>query len=339
VQLFAGPVAESLPTSVSAFSHRRARADSTTSFSFYQEEDETEQREDAFGSDDRRPLVTDLDELPFEEDLDEQEDSIDMDRNSEYNDHVFLRRTSTQSRGSVRSALLRRDSGVSSRSGHGPMRYSQKVYMVNEDLYIAIAGFRTSHVGLAIYVLLCLATLGLAWLFFRWLPRWHVKLVGKQSPLRDCQWVVVENQWNEMAILDVDSRPYGRSLSTVFGAPGKMTSYLFTDDDQDPILRELRMLNYRYVRFFFHPLRDKFLLCNGWKDPLWSNVREIRAGIDSEEKTHRDVVFGSNLIDIEQKSVFRLLVDEVSPRAPPSFSALLIAARSSIHSTSSRSPV
>ncbi len=333
-------MAESLPTSVSAFSHRRARADSTTSFSFYQEEDEPEEPPEALAFSEGRPSVDHLDELPFEADLDEdeqEEDSTDMERNSVYNDHLFLRRASTQSRGSVHSRLLRRESGTSVGSGHSTNRYSQKVYMVNEDLYIAIAGFRTSRLGLAAYILLCLLTLGVAWLVFRWLPRWHVKLVGKISPLRDCQWVVVENQWNEMAILDVDSKPYGRTLSTVFGAPGKMTSY-FMDEDQDPILRDLRMINYRYVRFFFHPLRDKFLLGTGWKDPLWSNVREIRAGIDSEEKSHRDDVFGSNLIDIEQKSMFRLLVDEVGSRSPPNELLWLIRIRFSIPSTSSNSP-
>ena len=224
---------------------------------------------------------------------------------------------------------------MSAGSGYGANRYSQKVYMVNEDLYIAIAGFRTSAVGLAIYVLLCLCTFGLAWLVFRWLPRWHVKLVGKASHLRDCQWVVVENQWNEMAIINVDSKPYGRPLSTVFGAPSKMTSYLL-DDDQDPILLDLRVINYRYVRFYFHPARDKFLLCNGWKDPLWTNVREIRTGIDSEEKSHRDVVFGSNLIDIEQKSIFRLLVDEVRFYAKYRWVALLNGLRPSIPSMSSK---
>ncbi len=114
-----------------------------------------------------------------------------------------------------------------------------------------------------------------------------------------------------MAILGVKSKPYGRPLSTVFGSPGKTASYLM-DDDNDPILQDLRTLDYRYVRFYFHLLKDKFLLCNGWKDPVWTDVRAIRAGVDSEEKSHRDVVFGGNLIDIEQKSMFRLLVDEVS---------------------------
>lgn len=266
-----------------------------------------------FASPDGRLTVDDLEELPFEEEFDEreEEDSTDLEHNATYDSHVFLRRTSTQSRGSVHSRLLRRDSGVSAGSGYGANRNSQKVYMVNEDLYIAIAGFRTSRAGLALYVALCLATLGVAWLVFRWLPRWHVKLVGKPSALRECKWVVVENQWNEMTILDVEATPFGRSLSTVFGAPGKTTSYV-AGEDPDPILQDLRMINYRYVRFFFHPLMDKFVLGNGWKDPLWSTVRGVRVGIDSDERSHRDVIFGSNLIDIEQKSMFRLLVDEAS---------------------------
>lgn len=113
-----------------------------------------------------------------------------------------------------------------------------------------------------------------------------------------------------MAIIDVRSRPYGRSLSSVFGTPDKVTSFLL-DEDQDPILKDLRTLDYRYIRFYYHPAREKFLLCNGWKDPSWTNIRKLRAGIDSEEKSHREIVFGNNLIDIEQKSTFQLLVDEV----------------------------
>ncbi|KAK0720470.1 hypothetical protein B0H67DRAFT_576197 [Lasiosphaeris hirsuta] len=304
-ELYSGPMAESLPTSVSAFNHRRARADSTTSYSFYQDNDDEE-------SPDIDPEITefgDLDELPFDHDIGD-EDSSDLERHAPDDDYVLHRRSSTQSRGSVRSRLLRRDSGISAGSAYGGSRYSQKIYMENEDLYVALAGFRTSPVGLAAYFFICFATFGLGWLFFRWLPRWHVKLIGTLSSLRDCHWVVVENSWNEMAILTVDAQPYGRPLSTVFGSPEKMVSYML-DDDQDPILPELRMLNYRYVRFYFHPFKDRFLFCNGWKDPLWSDVRTIRTGIDSDEKSHREIVFGGNLIDIEQKSAFRLLVDEV----------------------------
>jgi cation-transporting ATPase 13A3/4/5 len=112
-----------------------------------------------------------------------------------------------------------------------------------------------------------------------------------------------------MAILNVKRQPYDRPLSTVFGAPEKIFAQLL--DDSDPIMSELQTIDYRYVRFFFHPLKDKFVVGNGWKDPTWTRVRALRAGIDGDEKDERERVFGANLIDIEQKSIPQLLVDEV----------------------------
>ncbi len=155
------------------------------------------------------------------------------------NEYILRRRASSQSRTSARTRLLRSESGVSVGSTYVTGRSSEKIYMANEDLYIVIAGFRTSSIGLAVYILLCIGTLGLAWLFFRWLPRWHVKLIGQPSALRECNWAVIENQWNEMTILNVDSKPYGRPSSTVFGSPSKTSSYSL-DGDHDPILEHLR---------------------------------------------------------------------------------------------------
>jgi cation-transporting ATPase 13A2 len=99
-------------------------------------------------------------------------------------------------------------------------------------------------------------------------------------------------------------------LSTVFGAQDKryVLSY---DDDDDPAIDVLRLLDYRYMRFSYHPLKDKFVLINSWKDPTWTNVKTMRAGMDGEEKESRELVFGKNLIDIKQKTIPQLLVDEV----------------------------
>lgn len=58
-------------------------------------------------------------------------------------------------------------------------------------------------------------------------------------------------------------------------------------------------------------MKDRFVLSNSWKDPTWTDVKSIRAGIAGEEKEMRELVFGKNLIDIEQKSIPQLLVDEV----------------------------
>lgn len=125
-----------------------------------------------------------------------------------------------------------------------------------------------------------------------------------------------------MTVLDVHKQSYGRPLSSVFGAPEKMFAQLL-EDDADPILDDLLVINYRYVRFFYHPLKDKFVICSGWKDPAWTHARPLRSGIDAEEKEHRESVFGSNLIDIEQKSMTQLLVDEVCHHCVPFRSRLL----------------
>lgn len=40
-------------------------------------------------------------------------------------------------------------------------------------------------------------------------------------------------------------------------------------------------------------------------------MKSIRSGISGEEKENRELVFGNNMIDIKQKTVPQLLVDEV----------------------------
>jgi len=105
---------------------------------------------------------------------------------------------------------------------------------------------------------------------------------------------------------------YGHAASTVFGTRQKKGYSFDYDEDDDPVILHLRFLDYRYIRFCFHPSSDKFALCSDWKDPSWTNVRSIRSGLDSDERHRREQVFGMNQIDIEQKSIPQLLVDEAS---------------------------
>lgn len=185
--MFAGPIAESLPTSVSAFSHRRSRADSITSFTYHLDD------EDSI--------------LPLEEDARSGVEQFRLSHENEGdNDSVCFvpddgdlgryssarRRSSTLSRTSVHARLLRQPSATSIDSSRAARRISQKTYLLNEDLTIAVAGFKTSRAGYLTYLLICTSTLGLGYLLFRWLPRWYVRLVGQVCPLSNCDWVVVE---------------------------------------------------------------------------------------------------------------------------------------------------
>lgn len=309
IQVFAGPMSESVPTSISSFAHRRPRADSTASFTFYDEDRDSEEgiEEEA--------IAEEYGEIDYEdgfadfefEDLEAGERPTPPRRKSS-----GYSRRSMESRRSVEAPLLRTHSMTSSAGsadGWRGRRVSQKIYILTEDLTIVVAGFRTSTVGFAAYLALCTVTAGLGWLLFRWLPRWRVALTGKATLLKECDWVVIENQWGEFAVQYVDQQSYGRSLSTVFGDLEKFPRGDF-DEDSDPVIKHLRSLDYRYIRFCYHPLKDKFILANTWKDPSWTDVSALRDGLDSEERDYRELVFGKNMIDIEEKSVGQLLVDE-----------------------------
>ncbi|GAO17869.1 hypothetical protein UVI_02030330 [Ustilaginoidea virens] len=222
-----------------------------------------------------------------------EDDSVDNEYSVTPGDYMLRRCSSTISKSSVHARLLRRDSMATVTSAPLNGRSSQKIYMANEDLTIVVAG--------------------LAYLLFRWLPRWYITIVGRSCPLKDCQWAVVENQWSELVIIQVKIQEYGRPVSSVFGVPEK--PYLYgLDDENDPLVDHLRSLDYRYIRLYFHPTKDKFVMSSGWKDPEWTDARIVRAGLSSDEKFAREVVFGSNLIDIEQKTVAQLMVEE-----PPAY--------------------
>ncbi len=124
-------------------------------------------------------------------------------------------------------------------------------------------------------------------------------------------------------VQEVTTLQYGHVASTVFGLREKKSLGPDYDEEDDPIMTQLRFLDYRYINFCFHPLKDRFVLCSDWKDPTWTDVKSIRAGLDSDERHRREQVFGKNQIDIQQKSIPQLLIDEVSDQSKISSSSLI----------------
>lgn len=176
-------MSESIPSSITGFAHRRSRADSTVSFTYMQNGE---------GS----PEWTEEDEAitdQSDEELQDAEEANEFDSSSR-STSLERRKSSDVSRVSIEDPLLRRhDSTRTDMSSFGRGgRSNQKIYIVTEDLTIVVSGFVTSLAGYACYWALCILSCGLAYLLFRWLPRWRVRLVGEHKPLRDCSWVAVE---------------------------------------------------------------------------------------------------------------------------------------------------
>ena len=202
-EMFSGPVSESVPTSNVGFAHRRSRADSTTSFTYYEEDQDST---DSWLEDEAiiEEVENDDGELEeshvngstrFEGDIESGLPAQSRRRKS--SEASKISRLSGSTRPSVEDPLLRRRtsdrSATSNASGRGQKdRVSQKIYIQSEDLSIVIAGFNTSMLGFAGYLSLCICTAGLAYLLLRWLPRWRIGLIGKSSPLKEAKWVVVE---------------------------------------------------------------------------------------------------------------------------------------------------
>lgn len=311
-------MSESVPSSSTGFAHRHSRADSVTSFTYFQEDQESP-------------------DWPEDEAAVLEPDEENPDAGKQFEDEIASletppkrRKSSGHSRGSVEDPLLfRPDSAKTDASNLGQWsRTTQKIYVVTEDLTIVIAGFVTRLTGLFAYIAICTLTLGLGYLVLRWIPRWRVQLTGTPKPLRECTWVVIEvrstssqkrqkavakldqNQWGEFEVQYIAKAQYGHAISTVFGSVEKQGFHDY-DEDDDPVMMQLRFLDYRYIRFCYHPLKDKFVLSSNWKDPTWIDVKSIRAGLESDERYRREQVFGMNQIDIKQKSIPKLLIDEV----------------------------
>ena len=319
-------MSESVPSSVTGFAHRRPRADSIASFTFFQEDDESPD-----WSDDQ--AITDEEELGRPDKKLDDEPGIDLESGSMLPQRS---RSSNLSKTSVDEPLLyRHDSVMTENSVYGrTLRISQKIYVAAEDLTIVVAGFSTNWAGFFFYMALCICSGGLLYLMFRWFPSWRIKVIGSVRPLRDCEWVVIEvsslprnqrtqtaakkvqNQWGEFAVQSVTKIPYGYPVSTVFGPQGKRSFVHEYDEDDDPVMVNLRFLDYRYVRFFFSPIKDKFVLVSDWKDPGWTDVKIMRIGLDSDERHRREQVFDKNHINIKEKTVPQLLIDEVRGLLP-----------------------
>ncbi|KAL2429098.1 cation-transporting ATPase [Exophiala dermatitidis] len=297
---FSGPISESVPSSVTGFVYQRPRKrkGSISSFTYFQDEEETPDYSD-------EEAIVDLSD---EEDGHIHGEERDLEAGQReplrHKPSGRLRSSSDQPllgrRGSARSDTQELEEGGN---------FSQKLYIETEDLTMVIAGFVTSSLGYLAYLAICILTGGIGYLVFRWIPRWRISLVGTAAPLKNCSWVVVENQWGEFTVHYVAVEEYGHPMSTVFTRSGKEkhNGYRYDEDVELPLLR---FLDYRYMRLLYHPVQDKFVLNNDWWDPQWTSVKALREGLDSEERDPRDQVFGKNVIEIQQKTIPELLLDE-----------------------------
>lgn len=241
----------------------------------------------------------------------------------------------------------------------------QQVYLSEEDTLIRFTGYRTLMGNQIIYSIMCCLTLGVLYLFGRWLPRFRLKWVCKEVDFENAEFIMIENQWGDLHKEKTTTIPFARPLATVFPhssreppanqaefqsaptinlppeliskstAPSKTASakssiingampangntaettsssaLQMLSGVQTEQLMDLTYFDYRYTRFALHPPTGRFRLIKDWRDPLWTNLDAINNGISFDAEKDRTTIFGKNVIEIQAKSTWQLLVDEV----------------------------
>ncbi|KAF9907569.1 hypothetical protein EC991_010781 [Linnemannia zychae] len=193
-------------------------------------------------------------------------------------------------------------------------RCEQKVYLEEEDIELTFTGYKFLQTRLYIYYLACVLSGGILFLLGRWMPQRYLAFVAEKCEMSQAESVVVEDAWGQLVTEVVFTKYYGGPINSVF-SPEQMERQ---EDDEGfdealstGLLHDMRYFDYQYIRFIFNPLTHSFMQNSKWKDPEWSNVVNCDRGIGRETQQERTMVFGQNVIDVKEKTVGELLVQEV----------------------------
>lgn len=265
----------------------------------------------SFGDDERRPRSPD------------QRSPGDFDNDSSYGS-------------SIEDRYRRRSSATSGRSGSlaelasyhldaetqaffeefNPRAKYQRYYLAEEDIVIGIAGYSDCWWKQILYYLVCISTFGIGFLLLRWFPRYRINLLGNLRPLGKADWCVIENEFGELTIVDVNKMRLNERLSHFLPVTQK------SPDDEDleipevskeanPVIPYVLSFEYRYIKFFYNPLDDIFKTNSTWYDIHWLNIKNLREGCSQQLYEQRTELFGDNSIKIQEKTIGQLLLDEV----------------------------
>ncbi|KAF8975084.1 hypothetical protein BGZ46_009440 [Entomortierella lignicola] len=191
----------------------------------------------------------------------------------------------------------------------------QNVHLEEEDVELTFTGYRFLQTWLYIYYIICFMSGGVIFLLGRWMPRRYISFVAEKCSMNQADSIVVENEWGQMLTETIFTKYYGGPISSVFSLE-QMENQDNDDDEytiagQADVLQDMRYFDYQYIRFIYNPLSRTFMQNSQWKDPEWTSPAKCEHGLARETHQERSMVFGPNVIDVKEKTVGQLLVDEV----------------------------
>ncbi|KAF9125309.1 hypothetical protein BGX30_000523 [Mortierella sp. GBA39] len=197
---------------------------------------------------------------------------------------------------------------------HRHDRCQQRVYLEEEDVELIFTGYRFRKHRLYLYYIFCALSFGIIFLLGRWMPHHYIAFVAQKCEMNHAEFIVVQNEWGQLAMESVFTKYYGGPIDSVF-SPEQMEK---SEDDErydDTVttgtLHDMRYFDYQYIRFIYNPSAQAFMQNSQWKDSDWNMAANCERGIGRETHQERTMVFGYNLIDVQEKTIAQLLVQEV----------------------------
>ncbi|KAG0368660.1 hypothetical protein BGZ54_001471 [Gamsiella multidivaricata] len=247
----------------------------------------------------------------FNHDSDSEHDSNDDDQ--EDSDRTEGEMSSAAIKATGRPKALNKRPAA---SDHRHDRCKQRVYLEEEDVELTFTGYRFRQTRLYLYYLLCVLSGGIVFLLGRWMPQRYIAFVARKCEMSKAECIVVQNEWGQMTMEPVFTKYYGGPIDSVFSSE-QMEEQVDGDDDSydetvtTGMLHDMRYFDYQYIRFIYNPTVRLFMQNSQWKDPDWSRAANCGRGIGRETYQERTMVFGQNIIDVQEKTVGQLLVQEV----------------------------
>ncbi|KAF9915959.1 hypothetical protein BX616_004966 [Lobosporangium transversale] len=194
-------------------------------------------------------------------------------------------------------------------------RCVQCLHLEEEDVELMFTGYRFLQVRIYLYYIICVLSGGVIFLLGRWMPQYYISFVTEKCAMSLAEIVVIENEWGQMVIERVYTKYYGGLMSSVF-SPEQMekpfdNEELNNDTESSAVLHDMRYFDYQYIRFIYNPQAHVFMQNSHWKDSEWKSIARCGRGLEREIHQDRLLVFGPNLIDVQEKTVGQLLVQEV----------------------------
>lgn len=196
----------------------------------------------------------------------------------------------------------------------------QTIHIADEDSTVRFIGYEAVPWRAWCWNLGCVFTAGLLALFGHWFPNLWLRWVAKEKAFINSKhgFVVVESAYRAIMLLPIRVLDYAFSITTVFPSTLPVVSGMPflkpSADDYDEAtgtLKQLFILDYRYTRFAVDPRTGLFSLIRDWRDPDAITVPVVSSGITEKTQRQRQILFGKNEIEIEAKSTWSLLVEEV----------------------------